>query len=75
MSIKQIYIRLTSFGSDYSYRRNPVSWRREVFGEEVTINTTGTGETVLGGMGTDEQFKAFMKELEDMRAEFGPKAF
>lgn len=45
------------------------------FGKEVPIDITGTGGIIPSDMGIEEQFKAFMKELEYMRAEFGHKTF
>lgn len=45
------------------------------FGQPVPIDLSGTGGTIPGDMGTGEEFKKFLKELEKIGQELGEKTY
>ena len=45
------------------------------FGQPVPIDISGTGGTIPGDMGTGEEFKAFLKDLENLGRELGDKTY
>lgn len=45
------------------------------FGQPVPIDISGTGGTIPGDMGTGEEFKTFLKDLEKLGRELGEKTY
>jgi len=63
-----VHARCASFISEYCYRRSTISCR-------VPIGISSTGGTIPGEMGTGEEFKKFLKELESLTEEYGGKSY